>query len=537
MDQLVRRILARYYDDQVDYAPDFTSDFNETWMEYIKNKQKPIPLDDNPVPDMLENKDHLDTSFNTTNPYDYESPSDKPKDQKDSPPFKSIPCYPTQFGYFTKPKIFTERGELEDWYKVREMDFTQDEEEQRPALSLTRKYSSCDIIPDPITIQGDDFFEFVLRSKVAASLNEIINKDYHYKRDLKRQRSSQVRAIWVNRNKPNQFEKGLFIFQARTPGSALGPHTVYLQFLRDENKTVNNYGDYPVHIGCTCPSFLYTGAQYYAVQDGYMYMPAFKPDLVAPRSENQYTISYSKRYPRGKKNPGRGLNARVCKHILAVFNILKNTPIKVHYKKYPITSPPSKIINKDVWKNLMKFEFTEENIKQRLLSPHPKVPAYFRRESMTPAVIDWFKEVWFPRTDSQKIKSLREFSLYPERVFFILIEEAYLKRQNNEEISMRLINEGYDMMEKVVQPYNEAKPQVIPENKEYADEGTEAINPPEMELPSEKEKEKEEEKEEEKDKRKRAPKKNKQYGVGMEPKKVKRPDRLIRPEKVKPAIK
>ena len=527
MDPRVRRVLARYFEE----PGEIPQDFNMSWMEYLDNKSRTHIDPDNPVIDMLKGKKHLNKPFNTTNPYDYENSSDKPKDQKDSPPFENNIDEPTMFGVFNRPNVFGEQGALEDWYKSKQQDWTTDEEEQRPAMSLTRKYSS-EIIPedllDSIIVPGDEFFGFVMRSKVAASLNDIVNKDFHYKNDLKLQRSDRCQTVWSNKNNPNQYERGLFIFKVTTPGSEYGSHNVYLQFLRDDDKPGDKYVDYPVHIGCTCPSFLYSGAQYYAVQDGYMYMPAFKPDLVAPRPQDQYTISVSQKYPRGKKNPGRGLNSRVCKHILAVFDEIKKTPIVVHYKNYPITAPPSKIMNREVWEKLMKFHFTEDEVKKRLLSSYPKVPAYFNRESVTPAVIDWFNNTWFPRTDEQKLKSLKEFAMYPERVFFILIEEAYLKRQNNEHISKKLVDEGYDMMAKVVQPENEAPPQSVPETEEEEGKGTGKIDMPGTKSPEEEKKE---------EKKPGTPKKIKQYGVPSEPKKVRQPGRLKKPTSVKPAVK
>ena len=536
MDLRVRRVLARYFEEPGENPPDM----NKSWMEYIDDKTKTVIDPNNPIFDMLKGKEHLNPADNTTNPYDYENPSDKPKDQKDSPPFENAINEPTMFGYFNRPDMYGEQGNLRDWYRAREEDWTTDEEEQRPAMSLTRKYSSG-IIPRELlsgfTVPGDEFYDFVLRSKVAASLDEILRNDTHYKNDLKKSRASRCQAVWTNKSNPNQFERGLFIFKVTTPGSQYGTHNVYLQFLRDDEKPAAKYVDYPVHIGCTCPSFLYSGAQYYAVRDGYMYMPAFKPDLVSPRPENQYSVSSS-----GRKTPGRGLNARVCKHILAVFDQIKNTPIEIHYKKYPVTSPPSKKIDKSAWKKMMKFDFSEEEIKNRLRSPYPKVPAYFNRESVTPAVIDWFHNTWFPRTDEQKIKSLKEFAMFPERVYFILIEEAYLKSKKKDHISEALINAGFEMMDDVVQEDSVAEGQVIPE---YDDGtvGTGKVDIPGEGVPKtevdEGAPEDEEAPEGETPEEKITPvkKPRKQYGVPSEPKKVRQPGLLKKPSTVQPAIK
>src|SRR4030042_4532801 len=406
MDKMVRKVFAIYFEEPGEKP----SDSDRSWMEYLRDKSNVITGPDNPVFDMLKGKNKLETSYNTTNPYDYEGPSDMPKNQKDSPPFESVISEPTQIGYFNKPDTYGEQSELGDWWKSREEDYTQDEDEQQPAISLTRHRLAADGFGS-FSIPVDDFYDFMLRSKVAASLNQILDKDFHYKNDLKLQRAAKCQALWVNKNKPEEYERGYFVFNSWTPGSKHGMHSVYLQFLKDENIAATTYADYPVHIGCTCPSFLFHGAQYYAVQGGYMYMPAFKPDLVAPRSQEQYVLHPDQKHPQGKKHPGRGLNFRVCKHILAVFDEVKKTPIEVHYKKYPITAPPSAKYDKDVWKQKMKFDFTGANVKQRLMASVPKVPAYFNRESITPSVIDWFKNTWFPRTDDEKSKALKEFAL------------------------------------------------------------------------------------------------------------------------------
>jgi len=535
MNSMVRKVLARYFERPGEYAPDQ----NMSWMEYLDDKTKAYDPGD-VVKDMIKDKERLNQPFNVTNPYESENPSEMPKDQKDSPPFENDIDTPTMFGTFNSPNNYGDQGPFKEWNESRREDYTQDEDEQQPAISLTRKKLASEGIPesylDSFSVDGSDFFNFVMRSKVAASINQIMGMDRHYKNPLKIQRASRCTVVWSNKNNPNQFEKGLFIFRVSTPGSKNRAHNVYIQFLRSENSAATEYEDYTVHIGCTCPSFLYSGAQYYAVEGGYMYMPAFKPDLVAPKMQTQYTVSVSQKYPRGRKNPGRGLNSRVCKHVLAVFEEIKKMPKIDHYKKYPIYSPPNAKIDSKAWEQMMKFPFTEEEIKKRLLSSKPVVPAYFNRESLTPSVIDWFKNTWFPRTDSQKIKSLNEFKMFPERVFFILIEEAYLKRQNNEHISKLLVDTGYDLMAAIVQPEVPVKGQVIPEN-DTGELGTGKFEVPEAETPGAGEESEGEDSQKDRfnEPMKRKPK---QYGLGESPaKKVKRPDKLKKPTSVQPAIK
>jgi hypothetical protein len=120
--------------------------------------------------------------------------------------------------------------------------------------------------------------------------------------------------------------------------------------------------------------------------------------------------------------------------------------------------------------------------------------------------------------------------MFPERIYFLLIEEAYLKRQHGEYISKRLVDEGYDLMNNIIDENNPAEGQVIPEN----DDGTVGTGKPDIFESGAPEEEKVNDTEKDKSKAQRIPK---QYGVPSEPKKVKNPGRLKRPSQVQPAIK
>lgn len=478
-DEMVRRVLAGYSGEVDQTSPDQ----GKSWLDYVRTKNKGTGKVPSAVKDMLKDKETLGEPFDIYNPYDFQSPTDKPKDIGDSPVFVSEP-FESGYGIFNAPdSLYDEGSSLEQWYKSRRIDHTQNEEEQSPALSITRKYSSEDF---PLVVKEYDLDDLMRTSKLAASVNEIVNKDYHYKNQAKQVRAGKCFVRWINEKNRSQREKGLFIFDVKSMGSS-NVRRVYFQFLRgDDAKIYNTYADYPVQMACTCPSFLWHGAQYYAVRDKYMYMPMFRPDLVAPLHQDMYVEHASQRYPDGKKHPGRGLNFRVCKHILAAYRVLRTMKIEKHFRKYPVTSPPSKVMNRDVWKNLMKFEFTEANIKQRLKSSSPKIPAYFRREDITPAVIDWFNDVWIPRSDEDKIKALRTMVGYPERIFFILLKEAYLKRKQGDRISDRLVNEGFDLMDRVVQEDNEQDPKAAPGVPDkYISKGTGPISEEQGNIPAE----------------------------------------------------
>lgn len=494
MGPMVRRVLARWMEDPQDeqYFGD-----KKDWMTYLEDKSDPLKgKHPGTAVDMLEETDELGQPFSQYNPYDYQAPSNKPKSLKDGPPFINKVPHEIDFPLFMLPTHMLEKHpSLKYWYDARREDWTTDEEEQRPAISLTRKYAQMDSVVAhhlmrhmPVIVPLSYLDTDVGISKEAASMKEILNSDYHYKRNLKRERAGGCEVTWSNKNKESQLNKGFFSFRVRCPGSKSGAHTVMLQFLRseEEKEAPQGYENYDVQLACTCPSFLFYGAQFYAVQGNYMYMPLFRPDLTAPRTPTQYTVHVSPRYPQGKRHPGRGLNFRVCKHILAVYEkFVRRARIKVPYADYPISGPPSKIINKDVWKKLMGFDFTEENIKQRIRQG--KVPKYFEREKVVSGIIDWFNNVWMPRSETQKLKALKGMVEYPERIFFILLKESFLQRKRGKYISNRLIEEGYELMKNTIRPESELEP----EQKEVEETGVKeqigkgvGISPPGGKIPA-----------------------------------------------------
>jgi hypothetical protein len=463
MDVLTRKVLARFRADHDEKAPEQT----QSWVEYLEDQNTPKPATEE-AKNIAEHGTPGGSDQSIYNPYEYEDPSEKPKDPK-GPPFVSEVPEEIDYGVFDHPKIFEEGGALQEWLKNQGQDMTEEEQEQNPAMSLTCKYSSVQNVLAhyvlsgvPIIVSESEFDDLFRVSKVAASLDDVVNKDYHYKNDLKINRAAQVSAVWTNKADQKQRESGLFIFKATSPGSTHGSHTVYLQFLRGEEekaKEYPSYSEYPVLLACTCPSFLYHGAQHYAVQDGYMYLPAFKPVDVAPKPQNSYVMHTSPEYPGGRRYPGRGLNFRVCKHLLKVYEIVGKLKIETVYRKYPVSGPPSKLIDTKIWKDLMGFEFTEENIKQRLLSDKIDIPDYFKRENITQSVLDWFNDVWRPRNPSGKMKALRDIVEYPERIFFILLKEAFRQRALGQRVAPSLVNEGFRLMAQVVKAPDDKTPQ------------------------------------------------------------------------------
>lgn len=494
MDRLVREVISRYLGDSDELPPDQGQD----WMEYVVRKTTPVG-DTEVVEDMVKKVKNLGEGFNITNPYDYRSPSDKPKDQKDSPPFESIIPPEIDYGVFMKPDMYGEEGDLKRWWRSRRRDWTDDPDQQQPAISIVRKKANADAVIAQylldncpiITSLGALETEAHGQEKLAISLREIVNSDYHYKNDKKMQRYKTCNVRWQNKNNENQTNSGLFSFRVDCPDSKAGHgHTVFMQFLRppEDIGTSKGYASYDVQLACTCLSFLYYGAQFYALKDNYMYQPMIRPDRVAPRHQKQYTMHASPHYPEGRRYPGRGLNFKVCKHVLAVYDkFVQRAHIEVGWERYPVQGPPSKIMNEDVWKKLIGWEFNYDNLRKAILSR--KVPGCFDRENITADLVEWFNQYWVPRNDDQKIKAIQTLYMYPERVLFLLLKESYLKKESGERVSERLIRAAYDVMNRTIQEGNKQTPQQINEdNKEVSERINKGmgISEPGGEIPAEK---------------------------------------------------
>ena len=426
MDASVKRVLAKFQEDpNIEEAnPHYE---NPDWMEYLKQHNEREP--DQKVPSVIgefiktltKNKE-VGEGFNIANPWDYDSPNTMPKDQKDSPPtVKDIQTHPET----NKPDKYNEQGVLKDWWDSRNNDYTQVPEEQNPAISIDRKYAS-EVLAGyyfeniPLFIDAGDFEDFGKYAKEAATLTEIINKDTHYKNNEKIQRSKQCVVFLRNRSNKAEIQSGKFIFNVA--GTSGHTHTVVFQFYRDENQKPQTYADCKVEIACSCPSFLFYGAQYYAVLGKYMYAPRFRRSLVPPTPQDQVSS-----YRGERENPGRGLNFRVCKHILAAYATVRKWPIEKHFEKYPMEGPPSAIMNVDEWKRIMKFDFTQKSIVDSLKSRPSKIPTALKSRWNNKKLTNWIEEIWVPRTDTQKLDIMKTLVEHPEEVYFLALKEATLK--------------------------------------------------------------------------------------------------------------
>lgn len=474
----VWKVIADYLE-----GPNYSVFFQEpSWMDYMKGKgEKPKGKAPDSIKKMIKEKG-LSKPFPSTNPYDYSTPTDKPKELNDSPPFENnFPDYPVNppHAEFNRGRVFSPGGALDYKYKTRNMDWTQNPNEQYPAISIDRKYGSDQInrvitgymlSHYPLIVNEKDIEDFGSYIKTAASLNEIISKDYHYKNDEKIQRSGQCSVRRVS--KDEEIEAGLLRYNVNCSGK---DREVVFQFMRDKaGRKPNTYADYPVQIACSCQSFLFYGAQYYAVQGQYMYMPRFRRSLIPPTPHDQISS-----YRGDRANPGRGLNFRVCKHVLAAYNEVKKYTISKYYRQYPDVGPPSKIMNKEEWKRLLKFEFTKENIRKRLKTKNPKIPDFYKAKSIKKKINEWFREVWVPRSENEKIKILESLVEHPEEIFFLAIKEAYYTQGN---VSDNFVNKVYELMSRVIQPENDLKPKQeitegVPEDQQQVGEGTGMVIP------------------------------------------------------------
>lgn len=442
----IRRILARYYEDPQDSL--HPSAWNVPFLEYLKKKN----------PD-TGNKDTLGTPGETEpgvsyNPYIIPDPSTAPKDIGDSEVFvKDIPTHPV----YNKGIVFEKDSPLYHWQKSRRRDWTDDPKEQQPAISITRRHASAksalaNYLLDsyPLILSQEDYNNLGSRVKTAVSLNQVLNKDYHYKNDKKIQRAERVSVRWKNEGDTDETKKGKFIWVVKSADSD-NTHTVIFQFMQaPEAKGVTKYIDLPVKMACSCESFLWYGAQWYAIQDTYMYLPAIRRSVMPPRPHTQIS----------RVRPGKGLNFRVCKHILAVYDEIENWDLKTEYKHLIKVSPLSKIMNPKEFERLLGIPFTYKDIKEQLQKFRPMTPKirnFFRykvegtklQKKALSKLDRWYFTKFRKMTDPAKLKALEAYVNHPEEIFYLMLRDAIVK---NGKISDDFIKEGVILMSKVIDP-------------------------------------------------------------------------------------
>jgi len=432
-------VVARYLED-----PGLRTDDDLTWLQYIEQRAYASP----------HGRGTPGTGADPSlpaiyNPYDYSVPSDHPKDMKDGPPFSQrYDEMGAEYGVTHPPELYLDPEEAiyKDWYKVREQDFTTDPSEQQPAISQDRRYASMGV--------------------EASTLSQIISADHHYRRPQKESRAGAVTVALMD-SEEKAMLKGLFRFRCQSRTSTEF-RTVTMQFLRPKGRArPKSYTDYPVQLSCTCPSFLFYGAQYYAVHGKYMWMPGFRPSLVPPIPQTMVSSVRN-----GKRHPGRGLNFKACKHVFACYDWIQRRGLRIvfHYRRYPQIGPPAKIMNPKQWLLFFGFPFTLEEIKRRLSGRRLALPRFFsttrfRRRQHSAELEQWFRDTWLTRTEPEKLNVLETLEEHPEEIFYILVKDAM---EAPTRISPAGIEKAYEMMSKVVQPENLQEP----EGPEPTDEGT-----------------------------------------------------------------
>lgn len=471
MNNQAKRVLARYYADPQD-SLNPTRD-NVPFLEYLKQKSElPFNIGDTPgdsVPGV------------TYNPYYNPDPSSCPKDIGDSEVFvKNEPTHPL----FNRPKVFEDDKSLDFWRRSRRRDWTKNPSQQQPAISIDRRHASVKRVLERYLSQGIPVESFekksddsLLRFKEGASLNQVLNKDFHYKNDKKIERASRVSVRWDNQANEKETKSGKFIWKTQS-SSSNKTHTTIFQFTQHENKgeskTNIRYIDLPMKFSCSCESFLWYGAQWYAIQGGYMYLPALRVSVMPPRSHTQIS----------RVRVGKGLNFRACKHILAVYNEIQSWTLKTEYKELIKVSPLSKIQNPEVFERFLGIPFTYQDIKEALQKRSPMTPKmrnFFRykvqgtklQKKALSKLDRWYFTKFRKMNDSQKIKALEAFVNHPEEIFYLMLRDAVVK---NGKISDNFIKEGIILMSKIIDPEYGAEIKKgnldsKPENNQFKQEG------------------------------------------------------------------
>lgn len=482
MDSQVKKVLARYYEDPQDSIN--PTGKNVPFLEYLM-KKAPEAENQNYYQKGTPGKDLPGVS--SVNVYINEDPSSMPK-QVDHPFIKEINTHPIS----NKPEVFEEDSPLGQWQKSRRKDWTTPPREQAPAISIDRRFASVsNVIAHylmdhmPLEMTGEDFDRLGMVSRVAASLNQVLNKDFHYKNDKKMQRSDLVRLSWQNQGNINETKRGKFVWTADSTTRPI-KHTIILQFLQaDEGNPEaegasegSRYIDIPVKLSCSCESFLWFGAQWYAVQGGYMYMPGLRRDLMPPTSHTQMS----------RKRRGKGLNFRVCKHILAVYDEIKNWKLETSIKELVEVTPLSKIMNPKEFERLLGVPFSYMSIKDALQKARPMTPKmrnFFRykvqgtklQKKALSKLDRWYFTKYRKMSEPQKINALETFIMHPEEIFYIMLRDAVV---NNGRISDNYIKEGVILMSHVIDPsygfeIHKGNLEAVPGEKEVKQEGLEGV--------------------------------------------------------------
>jgi hypothetical protein len=294
-------------------------------------------------------------------------------------------------------------------------------------------------------------------AKEAATIQQIVDGNKHRKRSVFDEESRKVQVN--SASSEEQKQKGLFVFKCLSPGSK-DQHTSVLQFLKDKGAAPSGPAgkklvDHEILVGCTCPAFLFWGAQYYAVREKYMYMDMFRPSFVEPGD-----------YLEGKFPAERGKGATYCKHLKAVFdNIgsmgldeaftdqLEESIVKVKDPEIlkPLFDSTTWISDHGIWgRDSLRYLVRSKKIPKDLqkevddLSRKSGAGSHVLENFMNTTWLEWGQEG--PEGEKSKVDFVESMVQAPAVLIWILVRDF----QESGQFDSRLFEKAYSTLDKVL---------------------------------------------------------------------------------------
>lgn len=422
------------------------------WVTYNKNKNKKEKIPEFLEKQLSDPKKVPGKPVPSTNLYDYKGPRDKAKVEDNHGVNENMDTFHTITPLLTGPEGIFEKG-----YRVRETDPTDpDNDLQYPDISLDTKRASFRVISRYIN-------GFLY--KTSANLKEIILKDTHRSHAEKVSDSKKCSVLDVS--KPAEKKTGKFTYRVKASDSP-NTRTTIFQFLKNGSTETSSLSllEYPVLMGCSCPSFLWWGAQYYALAGKYMFLPMFRPSNRAPvPEETPSSVSQN-----GKVNFGRGLNFTVCKHILAAADKLQGIKIESdEAKSYKPKGPRQRVFNPTQWeKSFGVFSFSDilklqksGVIPKALISRVKSLENYNEIETFLNDEANGWKS-W---GDKQKINYVKNLLGHPDLTLYIMLRDYQMTGRQSPLLREKL----YDSLDTVMQ-FNDEEGKIVKEKPELLDE-------------------------------------------------------------------
>jgi hypothetical protein len=311
----IRRIVATYTNQ---YLGEGKSDQSGDWMSYMMDANEPAPGVEETVKNLgsmskgkavtTDNRGGGDAQVGQNLMNNVPDPMSLNKIQGNPPANhndeerteSSIFQYPIELNKFERSDDPSQS--LQNWWTSRRRD---DDSTGNPWGS--------DLTGEGTNVSNREASYRTARIKLAyKNIHEVIDSSHHQKTEEFKGRGKLLTPTLTN--SPEEQKKGIYTFDVK---SEEGDNTVKMQFLKAEGPA-SNLVDHPVLLACDCPSFLYWGPQYYAVEGSYMYMPLYRPQTTAPKSTIQ---------------GGNGQGLTFCKHIYSVVTHLTALGIDKEYSE------------------------------------------------------------------------------------------------------------------------------------------------------------------------------------------------------------